>query len=425
LRAWQADDVSDAPVPSRRLCWSLVLVGALALVALGVAFVPWAWVPGGHPVAVRADQVFTTTQIDRAETYSGLQRPLSWGGLAISVVVACLLGLTRLGARVTRALPGPWWVRAALVTFLALLVGALATAPTDLLFRRNALHYGLTQQSLGGWVHDQLVSLLVGWVFAFVTVLVVLVPARRSPRRWPLWTGLSGALLVVLGSFVYPVAVEPLFNHFTSLPDGRLRTGILQLAEEEHVHVSDVLVADASRRTTTLNAYVSGFGSTRRVVLYDNLVKDVPDREVLSVVGHELGHARYDDVLLGTVLGAAGILLGSGLAGLLLRGRLLRRAGVRGPGEPEVVPLVLAVVTVATLLSSPVQNVVSRAIEARADRAALTSTRDYPAFEKVQEQLSTSSLQDPTPPRWSQLWFGSHPTSLERIGIARALEREG
>ena len=92
----------------------------------------------------------------------------------------------------------------------------------------------------------------------------------------------------MLGSFVYPVLVEPLFSSFTPLPDGPLRTGVLELAEVEGVHVDDVLEADASRRTTTLNAYVSGFGSTRRVVLYDNLVRDVPEDQVLSVVAHEL-----------------------------------------------------------------------------------------------------------------------------------------
>ena len=129
--------------------------------------------------------------------------------------------------------------------------------------------------------------------------------------------GLLG-VLVLAGSFVYPVVIEPLFNSFTSLPDGQLRTDILALAEQEHVPVDDVLVADASRRTTTLNAYVSGFGSTRRVVLYDNLVNDVPEDETLSVVAHELAHAKHDDVLTGSLLGAAGAVFGVGLLALLV-----------------------------------------------------------------------------------------------------------
>ncbi len=256
-------------------------------------------------------------------------------------------------------------------------------------------------------------------------VLLVIGSARRSPRRWPLWTALAGVVLTVLGSWVYPVVVEPLFNHFTSLPDGQLRSRILALAKTEHVPVSDVLVADASRRTTTLNAYVSGFGSTRRVVLYDNLVDDVPQREALSVVAHELGHARHHDVLIGTVLGAAGVVTGSGLLGLVLGLRRVRaRAGIEDVGQPEAVALLLALAAVGSLLVSPVQNTVSRAIEARADRSALEATHDYAAFEKVQVQLSTRSLSDADPPALSQFWFGSHPTTLQRIGLARALQHQ-
>ena len=113
--------------------------------------------------------------------------------------------------------------------------------------RRNALEYGLTRQSLAGWVRDQGVSLLVAWVFTSVLVILVLGTARRSPRRWPLWTALAGAVLTVLGSWVYPVVVEPLFNQFTPLRDGQAPHLDHGLGQKEKVPVSEVLVADASR----------------------------------------------------------------------------------------------------------------------------------------------------------------------------------
>jgi STE24 endopeptidase len=412
-------------VPSLRLCVWLMGVSLVVLVVLGAVFVPWSWVPGSHLVPVRASEVFSAKQLSRAEAYSSVQRHLGWASLAVSTGLALVLGLTPLGARLTRRLPGPWWLRALLATLALVLAGALVTLPFDLAGRENALDYGLTRQSLGGWARDDMVSLLIGWVFAAVLVLVVLGSVRVSPRRWPLLTAVAGAVLTVFGSWVYPVVVEPLFNHFTSLPQGELRTRIMALARTEHVPVSDVLVADASRRTTTLNAYVSGFGSTRRVVLYDNLVNDVPQRETLAVVAHELGHARNNDVLLGTALGAAGVVFGSGLLGLVLgRRRLLARAGVDHPGQPEAVALVLVLATLGALLSDPVQNTVSRAIEARADRASLEATHDYQGFEKMQVELATRSLSD-EPPAASQFWFGTHPTTLQRIGIARALQRQG
>jgi len=218
---------------------------------------------------------------------------------------------------------------------------------------------------------------------------------------------------------VYPLLVEPLFNSFTPLPHGSLRTRIIALAAREGVQVDDVLVADASRRTTTINAYVSGFGSTRRVVVYDTLVHDLPQDQALSVVAHELGHAQHDDVVTGSVLGAGGALVGVGLLALVV-GALGRRTGV-GMRDPAVVPLVLALVALGTLASSPLENVVSRRIETRADVDALETTHDPQAFIAMQRELSLRALADPTPPAWSQLWFGTHPTALQRIAIARQL----
>ena len=195
---------------------------------------------------------------------------------------------------------------------------------------------------------------------------------------------------------------------------------MLDLADREGVAVDDVLVADASRRTTTLNAYVSGFGGTRRVVLYDTLVDDVPRDEALSVVAHELAHARHDDVVTGTALGAAGALAAVGLLGVAA-GRW-RRRGWPGMQEAAVVPVLLAVVAVAGLLAAPVQNGISRQIEIRADVDALRATDDPAAFRALQRRLALRSLADPTPPAWSQWWFGSHPGVLTRTALAIRME---
>jgi len=156
------------------------------------------------------------------------------------------------------------------------------------------------------------------------------------------------------------------------------------------------------------------------VVIFDNVLHDLPPRQVLSIVAHELGHARYNDVLTGSVLAAFGAMFGVGLLGLALQ--LVRRR----PGslrDPSVVPLVLALVAIGTLLSSPVNNGLSRRIETRADVVSLETTRDPQAFEQMMKQLALHSLSD-NPPAWSQFWFGSHPTTLQRIAIARQLGRQ-
>ena len=406
----------------RRPAWLLLLGSLGLLVLLGGALVPWDWVPGAQLRPAAPQDVLTEREVARAESYSGYVRPLSQMSYAGALAVALALGVTSVGARAVGRLPERWWVRAALATLAVTALQRLLTLPLGLAVRERNLEEGLTRQALGPWLLDRLLSLLVAWGVATLLVLVVIGAARRWPRRWYLPAGAGAAVLTFVVSLLYPLLVEPLFNRFTPMSEGPLRSSILRLADATGVEVEEVLVADASRRTTTLNAYVSGYGGTRRIVVYDTLLADLEPDEVRAVVAHELGHARHQDVLLGTGLGALGMVAGTTALALLLdTRRLRRRVGHAGPGDPAVVPLVLALAAVATFLASPVQNLVSRAVEARADRVSLEVTGDRAAFERVQRALTRRSLADPTPPTYSYLWFASHPTVVQRWGIAAAL----
>jgi STE24 endopeptidase len=395
-------------------------VATAAFVAVAAWRIPWHPVPGGTPAPAAADTVFTPAQIARANAYTDPARHLAWASLAVSLVVTLVLGFTPLGARLVARLRGWWWVRVLLAVLMLALIGRLVTLPFAIIGHHRSLDYGLSDEAWGPWAVDQVKGLVLSVVISGLLLLVLVGCARTWSRAWPAVAGVVLGGLVMLGSFVYPVLVEPAFNQFTPLPDGPLRSQILQLAAEEHVHLDDVLVADASRRTTTLNAYVSGYGSTRRVVLYDTVVRDLPRDQVLAIVAHELGHARHDDVLSGSILAALGTTLGIGLLALVVP--LVRRR----PGalrDPTVVPLVAALVAIGTLLSSPVNNGLSRLIETRAVVDSLQTTRNPAAFIDMQRELALHSLSD-QPPVWSQFWFGSHPTTLERIAIARQLGQQ-
>ncbi len=405
--------------PERKVSLGTLAVGVTVLAVLVVVLVPFDPVPGGRLTPAPVATVFTPEQVARADDYARWARLWSWASLLVSLAVACWFGFTDQGRRLVARLPGPWCVQAPLVVVALALLGRLVTLPAAVALQQLRRDNGLSRQPWGGWGVDVLKGELVAAVMTALGVLVLVACARRFVRAWPAVVGGLLAALVVLGSFVYPVLVEPVFNDFEPLPDGRLRTEILALADREGVAVDDVLVADASRRTTTLNAYVSGFGSTRRIVVYDNLVDAVPDNQVLAVVAHELAHARHDDVLVGTALGAAGSLLGVGLLGLVLGA--LRRRGHPATGEAAVVPLVLALVAIGTLAAAPAQNAVSRQVETRADVDALRYTDDPTAFVSVQRQLALRSRADPTPPALLQLWFGSHPTTLTRIALVQRM----
>ncbi len=402
---------------ARSVAAAVTVVGGLGFVLAAWWLVPWDPVPGGAVAPVEATDVFSTAEIARAEAYSRWARIWGFGSLGLSLVVACWLGFTSAGARLVDRLPGRWWLQVVLAVAACELIGRVATLPLSAAARQHRLDAGLTTQTWGSWAVDVVLGLLVVVVVTSLALLLLLGAARRWRRGWPAVAGLSLAGFALLASFAYPLVVEPLFNRFTPLPDGSLRTSVLELAEREGVAVDDVLVADASRRTTTLNAYVSGIGATKRVVLYDNLVEDSPEGETLSVVAHELAHARHDDVLVGSALGALGVLAGVGLLGLVMTPGPGGREGVPDPAR---VPRVLALLAVAMVLVSPVQSGISRAIETRADVDALRATTDPDSFVALQRSLATRSLSDPTPPAVVQFWFGTHPNVLERVALARS-----
>jgi STE24 endopeptidase len=150
----------------------------------------------------------------------------------------------------------------------------------------------------------------------------------------------------------------------------------------------------------------------------------LPDDQIESIAAHELGHVASDDVLTGTLIGALGAAAGVALLGWLLSfPGIRRRSGAESVGDPRIVPLALFLLAVGTLASTPVQNLVSRQIEARADVHALDLTRDPDAFVDMQRDLAVTNLNDPSPPAAWQWFFGSHPTAAQRVAMARTWER--
>lgn len=402
------------------------LIGAL-LIAL-LLLVPWS-----RPPAPRADQLAALAdlprdQVSRGRAFHAELRPATYGAVLVGLVVALLLGLTPVGAKLVALVGRPFgdhWIAQAVLGGLAVvLVADLLTLPFAAWRHAVVARYGLSTQTWGGWIVDLLKSYAVGAVIAAIALLGFYTVTRLAPRWW--WAlGAAGAAgLVVLLSFVLPVVVEPVFNKFTPMEPGPLRTELMALAERDRVPVRDVLVADASRRTRAVNAYVSGLGPTRRIVVYDTLLRQAPPAEVASVVAHELGHAKDRDVFNGTLIGALGA--AAAVVALYLLGSwsgLLRAAGVDSIAEPRAIALILAVLTVAGLVAAPMQSFLSRQVEARADAHALDLTGDPETFENMQRRLAAVNLSDPDPPRWEYLYAASHPSTVERMAAARAYAR--
>jgi len=401
----------------------VVIVGVALLGALALR-----WVPAQPSVTVSAADVdldFSAAEQERERRFRRRVRPWGLAAALLDVLVVTVLTLTGAVAAASAASPGPWWVQVVIATTLVLVVSRSATLPGAVAVRRAALDVGLAAGTWRRWWRDLLVGFGLSWLLVTGAMVGWLAAALRWPTVWWIVVGLLAAVLAVVVSFLVPVVVEPLFARVAPMPPGPLRDRLLALARRDGVEVRDVLVSDASRRTSALNAYVSGLGSTRRIVVHDTLLDAGDDDAVHAVVAHELGHVVAHDVRTGTVLGAVGAGLAVAAASVLLaRPSLLAAAHATSVSDPAVVGLLMTYGTWAGLLGAPLHSAISRRLEWRADRHCLDLTADPATVARMHRRLAVTNLAALRPPRLLHLWFGTHPTSPQRIAAARAWARD-
>jgi len=398
-----------------RLRLPIALVGALVVAEVAVLLLR----PrdrGPEPVDVPARDYFSAAQIERGDDFRTGQLWLF--GLRTAVELGVLVAVVRRPPRLfERGARRPVLAGAAAGAALSLTLGA-ATLPVRVISRERAKDVGLVTQSWTGYAGDVAKGEAIGALLAGAGGALLMFGLRRFGSRW--WV--PGTVVVVafgvLGSYASPVLLDPLFNKFEKLPPGELRSDVLDLAGRAGVDVGQVYEVDASRRTTASNAYVTGLGHTKRVVLYDNLMKDFSPAEVRLVVAHELGHVRHRDVPHG-LLWLALVAPAGMWAAALLAERLVPRGAPALTAVPAVALAVGLVATPITMISSQL----SRSVERRADAFSLALTRDPESFIGFEKRIAVKNVADVEPPAWSTFLLASHPPTLERIGQAVAYER--
>ena len=378
--------------------------------------------PAADPLAA-----FTEDEVQACVDFAKPRQRWGLAGYGADLAVLAALALSGPGRAVVAAvagLGGGWTPgRVVLAVVAVLAVRAAVGLPFSVRAYRQDARAGLATQRLGGFLRDWAKARAVGLVLVGLPVSALVLGARWRPPGWPLVAAVAAVLLVLALAVAGPVLIEPLFNRFRPLEPGPLRARLLELAAAMGVPVRDVLVADASRRTTRVNAYVSGLGRTRRVVVYDTLLASAgsagPADEVALVAAHELAHVRHRDVFWGT-LGSAALAAVSVLAVVALFDLEGVRAGlaVTGLGDPLAVPGLLLLAALGGLLAAPVASAISRWAEARADWVALEVTRDPVTAVAVERRLALENRADLRPNRLLVALFASHPVTMARIAQA-------
>jgi STE24 endopeptidase len=369
-----------------------------------------------EPAPVEPEGYFSRDEIDRARRYQRPRRALGLASMALEGGALAMIA-ARPPELLQRADSRPIAGAAAVGAGLSAGLTVLAL-PLSAIGHRRAVSAGISVQSWGAWLGDAGKATAINTAMTGAASAGAIAVIRRFPDDWwaPAAAGAVG--LSVLMVALQPVLLDPVFNKFTPLEEGELRSEVLELAGRAGVDVGEVYRVDASKRTTAANAYVNGLGRTKRVVLYDTLLRDFPPAEVSSVVAHELSHVKHRDVprFLGWMAIAAP-------AGAHLVQRLAERIAGPARGRPGMLPALALSAGVVSFFAGIAGSALSRRVEVRADVFSLDLAGDADAFISLERRLALKALADPKPPALLQKLFGTHPPTVERIGVGLAWAR--
>jgi len=310
----------------------------------------------------------------------------------------------------------------ALPVHLGVLTLILALIATPLSFYGGFVvghRYGLSTQTLGGWLADWLKSTVIALVLTTVAACLFYATLWAAPSLWWLLYWLEAMAAVIVLTFVAPYVFLPLFFKPKPVEDPGVVMMIEDLVRQAGTTVAGVSQLDFSRRTHEANAAVIGFGKSRRVVLGDTLLESFTPSEIKAVVAHELGHHLHRDVAKLLVIQAVVMALGLGLAAVLGE-QLARLFGAATLGDPAAYPLLALGVTVFGLICLPAVNAFARYVEAEADEYAIDLVGDGRPLAAAMRRLADQNLVEERPPRWAEILLHPPPPIWRRVERAEA-----
>jgi len=351
-----------------------------------------------------------------------------WGILQLVLLLA--LGVPPRLRDVALRLSGNRWVQGFAFTFLLLLLILLLDLPLAIYGHHLGLAYGLSVQRWGSWFGDMAKGFGLEWATTGLGVMLLFWIIRRSPRRWWFWFWIPAMLAAIFGVFIAPVLIDPMFNHFEPLGahDPALVERLEQVVARGPLHIPPerMFLMQASAKYTGLNAYVTGIGPSKRVVVWDtSIAKATPD-EIAFIFGHEMGHYVLNHIYL-TLLYLGGLMLIAFWLGFHIVQFLLRRYGeawgIRSQNDWAALVIYLMVLATLTFLAEPIINGFSRAHEHAADVYGQEAVHGIVADPQTTaaltfQVLGENSLDDPTPHPFVEFWSYSHPSIANRTVFA-------
>lgn len=340
-----------------------------------------------------------------------------------SFLVPLAILITGLSARIrdfaARVARGNWFFTIAVYIIVFTLLVFIIDLPIAFYSEYVRPHaYDLSNQTLTKWLADTGKALMIGLIVAPLVTWIPFLLLKKSPRRWWLYSGLLAVPFIILLLFISPIWIDPLFNEFGPMEDKKLEAKILDLAERSGIEGGRVFEVKKSVDTKTVNAYVNGFGTTKRIVLWDTIIRKLNERELLFVMGHEMGHFVLGHIRMLIVVASLLVIFGLWVVHRTASRLIARhgaRWGFRELSDVASYPLIILLFSLTTFLLTPALLALTRHNEHEADRFGLEITRDNRAAATAFVTLQEENLAIPRPGLLYKLWRSSHPPIGERI----------
>jgi STE24 endopeptidase len=353
--------------------------------------------------------------LQKAANYTTGTHWLMLGGLLVTALVTWIIVRSRLLDRLsTRLQNSGWGLRAWAICTSFFFLSALISLPWGIYeewgFERS---YGRTSQPLGDFLAQDAIGILLSSVLGGLFFLGVYALIRRTGKSWWLWSGGLTAFAAAATILLSPVLIEPMFNEYKPVPEGPVRTALLEMADEANIPHDRVLMYDGSRQSNNFTANVSGVFGSARIAISDVAMKQASLDEVKAVTGHEIGH-----YVLGHVWRIVFLFAGLAMVGFFLADRMFGRvASLFGSqaqvSDPEGLPILLFIVSVLGLFAQPVLNSVTRIGESEADAYSLRTVNLPDALAGA--LVKTAEYRYPRPSAFEEIAFYSHPSVERRV----------
>lgn len=268
--------------------------------------------------------------------------------------------------------------------------------------------FALSNQTLSSWFIDILKERSISLIINTLGLSIIYALIIYLPRHWWIAAASIFILFAIISSFISPVIIDPLFYKFSVLEDKQLANEIIKITEKAGVSIGSILVADTSKKTKKINAYFTGVGKTKRIVIYDNLLNQYTKKEVLAVIAHEVGHWKYKHIIKNIALEAVGIII-------LFFILYLLKSGLQLGASIKLVLVLFILSGLISYITMPLQNFISRYFEVQADRIAVELTADPQTQIFMLEKLARSNLANVSPNNIVKYLIFSHPPVMERI----------